>query len=90
MPKNSHSALQLLEVYSIGRKIRSLRTQKHMTLSRLAADNGGFGFDRLVAGKVACSIRIVLMAEHTALPLTASRVLQIFWELMHAKTDHQI
>ncbi len=40
MSKNSHSAVQLLEVYSIGRKLRALRTQKHLTLSRLAADTG--------------------------------------------------
>ena len=29
MPKNSPSAVQLLEVYAIGRKLRTLRTQKH-------------------------------------------------------------
>lgn len=40
MPRNSHSAVPLLEVYSIGRKLRTLRTQKHQTLSRLAADTG--------------------------------------------------
>jgi transcriptional regulator with XRE-family HTH domain len=40
MPKNSHFAAQLLEVYSLGRKLRTLRTQKHLTLSRLAADTG--------------------------------------------------
>ena len=38
--KNSHPAVQLLEVYSIGRKLHTLRTQKHLTLSRLAADTG--------------------------------------------------
>ena len=40
MPKNSPSAVQLLEVYSIGQKLRTLRTQKHLTLSRLAAETG--------------------------------------------------
>lgn len=40
MPKNSHSAMQLLEVYSIGRKLRTLRTQKHLTLARLSAETG--------------------------------------------------
>jgi hypothetical protein len=38
MPRTTHSADRLLEVYSVGRKIRSLRTKKHLTLSRLAAD----------------------------------------------------
>ena len=40
MPKNSPSAVRLLEVDSIGRKLRTLRTQKHLTLSRLAAETG--------------------------------------------------
>jgi transcriptional regulator with XRE-family HTH domain len=39
MPGKFHSAVQLLEV-SIGRKLRTLRIQKHLTLSRLAADTG--------------------------------------------------
>jgi len=38
MPKNPHSAAQLLEAYSIGRKLRTLRAQRHLTLSRLAAE----------------------------------------------------
>ena len=40
MPKHFHSAAQLLEVYSIGRKLRTLRIQKHLTLSRLADETG--------------------------------------------------
>lgn len=37
MPRNFNSAVQL-EVYSIGRKLHTLRTEKHLTLSRLAAE----------------------------------------------------
>ena len=40
MPKHFHSAEQLLDVYSIGRKLHILRILKHLTLSRLAADVG--------------------------------------------------
>ena len=40
MPRNFNSAAQLLEAYSIGRKLRTLRTEKHLTLSRLAAETG--------------------------------------------------
>ena len=40
MPKNPLFAVPLLEVYAIGRKLRMLRTQKHLTLSRLAAETG--------------------------------------------------
>jgi transcriptional regulator with XRE-family HTH domain len=40
MPKTASYALWALEPYSIGLKLRSLRTKKHLTLSRLAAETG--------------------------------------------------
>ena len=40
MPKTVSYALWVLEPYSIGLKLRSLRTKKHLTLSRLAAETG--------------------------------------------------
>jgi transcriptional regulator with XRE-family HTH domain len=40
MPKTVSYALWALEPYSIGLKLRSLRTKKHLTLSRLAAETG--------------------------------------------------
>jgi transcriptional regulator with XRE-family HTH domain len=40
MSKPASYALWALEPYSIGLKLRSLRTKKHMTLSRLAAETG--------------------------------------------------
>jgi transcriptional regulator with XRE-family HTH domain len=40
MPKHFQVAAQLLEPYFIGRKLRTLRAQKNLTLSRLAADVG--------------------------------------------------
>ncbi len=40
MSKTASYALWALEPYSIGLKLRSLRTKKHMTLSRLAAETG--------------------------------------------------
>ena len=40
MPKTVSYALWSLEPYSIGLKLRTLRTQKRLTLSRLAAETG--------------------------------------------------
>src|SRR5665213_1966378 len=40
MSKTASYALWALEPYSIGLKLRSLRTKKHMTLSRLATETG--------------------------------------------------
>jgi transcriptional regulator with XRE-family HTH domain len=40
MDRGSRRAGQSLEVYSIGPKLRALRTQKCLTLSRLAAETG--------------------------------------------------
>jgi transcriptional regulator with XRE-family HTH domain len=40
MAKTVSYALWALEPYSIGLKLRSLRTKKHLTLSRLAAETG--------------------------------------------------
>ncbi len=40
MPKTASYALWALEPYSIGLKLRSLRTKKHLTLSRLATETG--------------------------------------------------
>jgi transcriptional regulator with XRE-family HTH domain len=40
MAKTASYALWALEPYSIGLKLRSLRTRKHLTLSRLAAETG--------------------------------------------------
>ena len=40
MPKTASYALWALEPYSIGLKLRSLRTKKHLTLSRLSAETG--------------------------------------------------
>lgn len=40
MAKTVSYALWSLETYSIGLKLRALRTQKHLTLSRLAAETG--------------------------------------------------
>ncbi len=40
MSKTASYALWALEPYSIGLKLRSLRTKKHLTLSRLAAETG--------------------------------------------------
>lgn len=40
MPKSLSYAQWSLEPYCIGMKLRALRTQKHMTLSRLAAETG--------------------------------------------------
>lgn len=40
MPKTASYALWALEPYSIGLKLRSLRTKKRLTLSRLAAETG--------------------------------------------------
>lgn len=40
MPKPASYAQWSLEPYSIGIKLRSLRTQKHLTLSRLATETG--------------------------------------------------
>src|ERR1700739_4381835 len=40
MVKGPSYARWALEPYSIGMKLRTLRTQKHLTLSRLAAETG--------------------------------------------------
>jgi transcriptional regulator with XRE-family HTH domain len=40
MSKTQSYASRALEPYSIGLKLRSLRTRKHLTLSRLAAETG--------------------------------------------------